>query len=173
MYSNMRMTFFIVFIFFIFFCGCTTQPDGGVTTATQATTQLTTQMPGFTVTRTTTATAAEAFEESPFGIAISDFGSEYLTRMPEDLLGTGSRWAGSLIIRWRDVEPVQGEFDWDELDYYMLEAGDEINLLLELRLFNDWASEGGCSETLAGSPLKDGYSDELENFLRLLVQRSC
>ncbi len=168
----MRTTVFMAFIFFIFLCGCTTQPDGGGTTAIQATTQSVTQTPAVTVTRATTTTAAETFEESQFGIAISDFGSEYLTRMPEDLLGTGSHWAGSLIIRWRDVEPVQGEYDWDELDYYLVEAGDEINLLLELRLFNDWASEGGCSEALAGFPLKDGYSDELENFLRLLVQRA-
>ena len=116
-------------------------------------------------------TTAEKFEESPFGIAISHFGSDYLTRMPEDLLGAGSHWAGSLIVRWYEIEPIKGEFNWEKIDYYLGEVGNEINLLLELRLCNDWASVGGCEKNLAGSPLKEEHWDDLDNFLKLLVRR--
>ncbi|MCK4636508.1 MAG: hypothetical protein KAT49_01365 [Methanomicrobia archaeon] len=59
----------------------------------------------------TSETIAEQFEGSQFGIAISHFGSDYLTRMPEDLLGAGSHWAGSHIMRWYEIEPVKGEFN--------------------------------------------------------------
>lgn len=119
----------------------------------------------------TSETIAEQFEGSQFGIAISHFGSDYLTRMPEDLLGAGSHWAGSHIVRWYEIEPVKGEFNWEKLDYYLEEVGDEINLLLELRLCNDWASFGGCSHDLAGSPIKDEYWGDFDNFLKLLVRR--
>ena len=108
--------------------------------------------------------SGKKFEESPFGIAISHFGSDYLTRMPEDLLGARSHWAGSLIVRWYEVEPVKGQFNWEKLDYYLKEVGNEINLLLELRLYNGWASVGGCEKNLAGSPLKEEHwNDELYN----------
>jgi len=117
-------------------------------------------------------TTAEKFEGSQFGVAISYFGSDYLTRMPEDLLGTGSHWAGSYIVRWYEVEPIKGEFNWEKLDYYLDEVGDKINLLLELRLYNNWASVGGCEKNLVDSPLKDEYWDDLDNFLKLLVRRA-
>ncbi|GEM_PF-1608092 len=114
-------------------------------------------------------TIAEKFEKSQFGIAISYSDNEQIR---EDLLGAGLHWAGSLIIRWDEVEHVKGELHWEKLDRYIDELSDEINLLIELRLYNRWASFGGCDSERAGSPLRDEYIEDLDNFLKLIVRRT-